>query len=163
MSNNARRTFLKASFLSSVVVVIGAYDVFDKIKPSPTLNLVQKDLFPFTQELDVKMPQYMSIILAHSRISERDKEFILNGVKWLNEEAVLKYEKLYTKLSSFERQNVLKIISKENWGESWISSLLTYTMEAIFSDKIYGVNPQESAHKWLAFDMGLPRPTKALL
>ena len=163
MSSNSRRTFLKASFLSSFVVVMGAYDIFDKIKPSPSLNLVQKDLFPFAQELNVNMPQYMSIILAHSRISETDKEFILNGVKWLNEEAVAMYEKLYTKLTSNERQSVLKNIVQESWGESWISTLLTYTMEAIFSDKIYGVNPQEKAHKWLAFDMGLPRPTKALL
>jgi len=137
--------------------------VFGAVSTRETLNVVQADLFPFAEELHVNLSAYFTIILQHSRVSDSDKKFLRNGVQWLNEEAVAKYDKFYTKLSSKERQKILKTIAKENWGSSWIETVLTYTMEAIFSDKIYGVNPQEKAHKWLAFDMGLPRPTKALL
>jgi len=163
MIHNSRRTFLKASLLSTAVLVMSGCDVYGAVSPKQTLDLVQEDLFPFSKELDVKISVYLTIVLNHSRINEQDKEFLRNGVQWLNEEAILKYDRVYAKLNSSERQNVLKIVSKENWGESWISALLTYTMEAIFSDKTYGVNPKESGHKWLAFEMGLPRPTEALL
>ena len=160
---NSRRTFLKASLLSSAILVMSGCSVYGAVTPRETLDLLQEDLFPFSKDLDVKVSLYLTLILEHSRVSQEDKNFLRNGVQWLNEEAILKYDRVYTKLSALERQRVLKIISKENWGESWIAALLTYTMEAIFSDKIYGVNPKESAHRWLAFDMGLPRPKKALL
>jgi len=137
--------------------------VFGAVSTRETLNVVQADLFPFAEELHVNLSAYFTIILQHSRVSDSDKKFLRNGVQWLNEEASAMYEKLYTKLTLNERQSVLKNIAQESWGESWIETVLTYTMEAILSDKIYGVNQQEQAHKWLAFDMGLPRPTKALL
>ncbi len=160
---NSRRTFLKASFLSSAVLIMSGCNVFGAVSPSQTLDLVQTDLFPFANELGVNLSAYLTIVQQHSRISDEDKQFLRNGVQWLNEEAVLKYDRVYSKLNSKQRQSVLKIISGENWGESWISALLTYTMEAIFSDKVYGVNSEEKAHKWLEFSMGEPRPTKALL
>jgi len=160
---NSRRTFLKASLLTTAVLVMSGYDVFGAVSPSKTIDLVQEDLFPFSKDLDVNVSAYLTTILNHSRVSQEDKNFLRNGVQWLNEEAILKYDRVYAKLSSSERQKVLQIISKENWGESWIAALLSYIMEATFSDKIYGVNPNESAHKWLSFDMGLPRPKKVLL
>ena len=158
-----RRTFMKATFLTTAVLFISSCDILQEISPLQTIDLVQADLFPFADELNVDVLAYLTIIDRHSRVSDEDKKFLRNGVKWLNEEAVLEYDRVYTKLSSSERQKLLKIVSKEKWGESWINTLLSYTMEAIFSDKIYGVNPKESAHKWLTFDMGLPRPTEALL
>ena len=160
---NSRRTFLKASFVTTAVLVMSGCNVFGAVSPTQTIDLVQEDLFPFSKDLNVNVAEYLIIIFNHSRVSDEDKAFLRNGVQWLNEEAILKYDKIYSKLSADERQKVLKIISKENWGESWIEVMLTYTMEAIFSDKIYGVNPQEKAHKWLAFEMGLPRPLKAHL
>ena len=160
---NSRRTFLKASFLTTAIIITSGCDVFTAVSPDKTIDLVQADIFPYSSDLNVNVSAYLTIVLNHTRVRDEEKDFLRNGVKWLNEEAVLKYDNVYTKLSSSERQDVLKIVSKENWGESWISALLTYTMEAIFSDKIYGVNPQEKAHEWLSFDMGQPRPTKALL
>lgn len=137
--------------------------LFGAVTPYETINTLQKDLFPKANELSVNTSAYMTIVFKHSRISDEDKIFIRNGIQWLNEEAVSKYKNSYTKLSYSQRQNTLKSISKEKWGESWLDMMLTYIIEATFSDRVYGVNPKEAGQKWLGFSNGLPKPKEALL
>ncbi len=137
--------------------------LFATLTPLQTISQVQNDLFPFANTLDIDISNYMSIVLNHSRVTDEDKLFIQNGVKWLNEESVQEYKKIYTELSTPQRQNILNIIAKERWGESWIDTILTYIMEAIFSDPIYGVNRQRAGEKWLNFENGMPHPKEALL
>ena len=96
-------------------MLIMAKDTFIITPPKDTLTLVQSDLFPYADELGVDVVMYVKLILNHSHVRDEDKLFIRNGVRWLNEEAILKYDKIYTKLSQKQRQNVLKIISKERW------------------------------------------------
>lgn len=138
-------------------------EVFGAVNPLSTIDLVQNDLFPFAKEQNVDTSSYLKLILNHSRVTHGDKMFIRNGVQWLNEEAVSMYKKSYNSLDAVKRDAVLKKISSERWGESWIKTMLSYIMEAMFSDKLYGVNPNESGQKWLGFSNGLPAPTKALL
>ena len=160
---NSRRNFLKYGFLSSSVLVMSGCELFSVVTPKETIELVQNDLFPKAHELGVDTFVYMSIVLNHSRITDEDKEFIKNGVKWLNEEAVEKYKTTYTKLTPSQRQDILKTISQVRWGDSWINEMLTFALEATFSDPVYGVNKSESGWKWLAFEGGLPHPKEALL
>ena len=160
---NSRRTFLKKSFLSTAVLVMAGDKLFGAITPFETLVVVQEDLFPYAKELGSNASAYISLILNHSRVTDKEKAFIRNGVQWLNEEAILQYKKLYTQLSPVNRQNILHTISNEKWGERWLYTLLTYTMEAMLGDPIYGINKNESGWKWLNFAAGIPRPTKALL
>ena len=163
MQLNSRRNFLKYGFLSSSVLVMSGCELFSIVTPKETIELVQADLFPKAQELGINTFVYMSIVLNHSRITDEDKEFIKNGVKWLNEEALEKYNTTYTKLTPKERQEILKDISQVRWGDSWINEMLTYALEATLSDPVYGVNKSESGWKWLEFQGGLPRPKEALL
>jgi len=158
-----RRTFLQATLLSSTILVLYSNKLFSLVSPHQTLELVQIDLFPFAKDSGVKLAHYMTIVLQHSRITDVDKEFIRDGIKWLNEEAVLKYNSVYSDLSPNQREKVLQSISKEDWGRSWVHSMLTYIMEAMFSDRVYGVNPKEAGAKWLSFEAGYPRPKEALL
>ena len=163
MNTDSRRNFLKYGFLSSSVLVMNGCELFSVVTPKETIELVQSDLFPKAHELGVNTFVYMSIVLNHSRITDEDKEFIQNGVKWLNEEAVEKYKTTYTKLNSTQRQDILKIISQVRWGDSWINEMLTYALEATLGDSVYGVNKNNSGWKWLAYEGGLPYPKEALL
>ena len=163
MTLNARRNFLKYGFLSSSVLVLNGCELFSVVTLQETIELVQRDLFPKASELGINTFVYMSIVLNHSRVTDEDKTFIKNGVKWLNEEAVELYNTTYTKLTPKERQNTLKTISQVRWGDSWINEMLTFTLEATLSDPIYGANKKEAGWKWLAFEGGLPRPKEALL
>jgi len=160
---NARRSFLKSSFLSIGILVTLRGELFGAVSPLETLSLVQNDLFPFAGELGVNAPAYLGIALNHSRIRDTDKIFLRNGVQWLNEEALETYQSIYSKLSSSQRQSILQRISQKKWGERWINAILSYTMEAIFSDRVYGVNPKDAGQKWLGHTAGFPRPTKAFV
>ena len=160
---NSRRNFLKTTFLSSVVMIISGKKLFGVTTPLQTLSLVQEDLFPHAKILGANAFEYTAIIFNHTLVSTSDKKYLKKGVKWINEESVTHYKKLYTKLNQKERQNILKIISKERWGESWIETVMTYIMEAMLGDPIYGINKNEAGWKWLNHVSGLPRPKEALL
>ncbi len=157
-----RRNFLKAGFLSSCVLVMGGCELFSVTTPMQTIKVLQYDLFPHAKKLDVDVNKYFQIVLNHSRIDESKKKHIKNGVKWLNEEAVELFGKTYIKLDSLQRQKVLILISKTRWGDRFISRMLIYIMEAIFSDPIYNVSSGDG-WAWLNFKTGLPQPKEALL
>jgi len=158
-----RRAFLKAGFLSSAVVIMNGCTVFGVTTSRDTIKILQNDLFPKAKELGINTADYISIILHHSRIEKSDKEYLRNGVKWLNESAVQNYKKQYTKLLTHERQELLKIVVQEDWGSSWLDVMMRYIFEASFGDPIYGGNNAEAGWKWLAFEGGQPRPRKVFL
>lgn len=162
-----RRTFLKNSFLGSVIFLTCSGELFGAVTPAQTLALLHKDLFPSSSFIpNVKFINanfYLDKIFQHSRISSEDKEFIRDGVKWLNEEAVSKYKKKYVNLSSKQRQKVLQDVANTDWGESWLKNIMMYMMEAMLGDPIYGGNIGERGWKWLNHKTGKPRPKKAYL
>ena len=162
-SPNSRRTFLKAGFLSSAVFVMNGCELFSVTTSQDTIKTLQNDLFPKAKALGVETSSYMSVILRHSRISDEDKAFIKNGVKWLNEEAVKAYETAYVKLTPEQRQETLRFIAKEKWGESFIYVMMGYLFEAMLGDPVYGGNNNEAGWKWLEFAGGEPRPKVAFL
>ena len=161
----SRRLFLKHSFLSSAILLTCGSELLAITTPLQTIALVQEDLFPATglvpsaQYINANM--YLSKILNHPRISDSDKEFIRDGAKWLNEEAVTKYKKTYTQLTPKQRQKVLKIVVDTDWGESWLFKIMTYILESLLGDPVYGGNKNEAGWQWLNHQGGLPRPTKA--
>jgi len=158
-----RRSFLKAGFLCSAVIIMDGCSVFGVTTSRKTIATLQNDLFPKAKELGINTSNYISIIMHHSRINEEDKLFLKNGVKWLNETAVEMYKETYTKLPAASRQKVLTAISKTQWGESWMHNMMTYIFEAMLGDPIYGGNNGKAGWKWLAFSGGEPRPTKVYL
>jgi gluconate 2-dehydrogenase gamma chain len=159
----SRRNFLKAGFLSSAVFLMDGCNLFGVTTPIETITVLQTDLFPHAQKLQIKTARYMHIVLNHSRISEEDKQFIKNGVKWLNEEAIQMHKKSYVKLASNERQDVLNAVAKTEWGENFLYNIMSYLFEAMLGDPIYGGNNKEAGWKWLAFTGGEPRPKKVYL
>ncbi len=160
---NSRRNFLKAGFLSSAVFVMSGCELFSVSTPQETIKVLQNDLFPKAKELGVSTSGYISIILHHSRVSDEDKLFIKNGVKWLNEEAVKMHKATYVKLLSTQREEVLKKIVQTQWGESFMYNMNSYLFEAMLGDPIYGGNNKEAGWKWLEFTGGQPRPKEMFL
>lgn len=162
-----RRAFLKSSAFSTTALLLPQTELVASTALLDTIALVQYDLYgdaksvPCFEELNTK--SYMTLILTHSRIDESRKEFIRNGVTWLDEEALLLYEKPYIKLNEVERQKTLESIATYTWGENWIDVMLRFIYEAVLGDTIYGVNKNESGWKWLNHISGLPRPKEPLL
>ena len=163
MNLQNRRKFLRLGFLSSAVFIMQGCELFSVTNSSETIKVAQNDLFPKAKELGVNTLNYINTILHHSRINEAEKTFLKNGVKWLNESAVELYGATYTKLSDAKRQLVLQNIAQTRWGGSWIDAMTRYILEATLGDPVYGGNNKEAGWKWLAFEGGSPRPTKAYL
>jgi hypothetical protein len=159
----SRRNFLKAGFLSSAVFLMDGCNFFGVTTSMQTLSQMHEDLFPYAQELEIKTAPYMQIVFDHSRISEADKTFLKNGVKWLNEESIMQYKQEYTKLSSQRRQDILATVTQTNWGESFVYDVMNYMFEAMLGDPIYGGNNHEAGWKWLQFQGGKPSPKQAYM
>ncbi|PHS58745.1 MAG: hypothetical protein COB17_02020 [Sulfurimonas sp.] len=164
---NTRRKFLLAGFAGSVVLLTLNSELFGGVTVLETISVLQEDLFPQTDGVptknEINAKAYLGLMLNHKSVRDADKEFIKNGVKWLNEEAIDMYKKTYTKLNTSQRQEVLKSISKTSWGEGFIADILKFIFEAMLGDPIYGINKNESGWIWLNHKPGLPRPTKAYL
>ncbi|WP_207561677.1 gluconate 2-dehydrogenase subunit 3 family protein [Sulfurimonas aquatica] len=154
---------MKLGFFSSGVVIMNGCDVFGIVTLHDTIRVVHKDLFPKAKELNIDTADYMKIVFNHSRITQEDKDFLKNGVKWLNEEALLLFKTTYIKLSDLNRQKVLQSIAKTDWGESWIRYMMQYILEATLGDPIYRGDKNEAAWKWLAYEGGKPSPKKVYL
>ncbi len=157
-----KREFLKLSLFG--VGVLTTYKLFWTKDTTNTLTILQNDLFP---PIDAKLNisyinarEYLSYIMHHKRVSDDTKQFIRNGVKWLNEEADSLYNAVYPELDNQKRQKVLESIAKQSWGESFIETILTFIFEALFGDPVYGINKDEVGWKWIDYTPGLPRPKK---
>jgi len=165
-----RRTFLSGAagflamlFLSPVIVrtIKNRSPALPK-DPWPTLTIVQEHLFPPEPDSpgakEINAISYLRNVLADPAIDKDRKKFILNGVKWLNELAIERHKADFTHLSYSQQANMLQQIAKTTAGRNWISALLSYILEALLSDPVYGGNPNGIGWKWLEHRPGHPRP-----
>lgn len=124
-------------------------------EPYQTLFWVLNDIFPpIKDKIDIKKINTIGFFMAvmeDKRVEDDEKIFIKNGIEWLNASSIELYKKQYISLNFLERDNVLKTISKEKWGENWLWTLLKYTLESLLCDSKYGGNVGEIGWKWLGY------------
>lgn len=129
-----------------------------------TLMAVQNHLFPTDKyspgAMDLNAAPYFTWVLSDPEKDQEDKTLMRDGIRWTNETADETYSKKFVDLYSDEKENVLRLMADEGWGESWLSVVLTNIFEALLSDPIYGSNTNESGWKWLDHTPGYPRPEK---
>ena len=168
-----RRSFLLATGVFAGSVTFGsllAYYYKSSRKSHPfnksqdkLLQVAQEHLFPKTDDApgasDINSLNYLHFVLTDPDIDEDNKNVLISGVDWLEEECQKTFNTSFIKLSSKEKNKVFRIIEKSNWGYRWLSLNLIYIFEALLSDPIYGGNPNEIGWKWLEHVPGFPRPT----
>ena len=132
--------------------------------PWLTIDVVQDHLFPSETDSpgakEINAITYLRNVIASPAIGLEEKEFILNGVKWLNDLSLEKYEAVFTQLTYSQRTDMLHKITQSKAGRRWISKLLSYIFEALLGDPVYGGNPDGIGWKWLNHHPGFPRPPK---
>ena len=161
--NFSRRKFVGVGFVSTAVFLTQGCSFAGITNPLETLRVMQKDLFPHAAMLGIETASYLHIIFTHPKVTDRDKAFLKNGVKWLNEEALTQYKKRYVTLEEPQRQELLQSIAKTEWGESFIYDVMGYLFEAMLGDPIYGGNQHQKGWQWLSFEAGVPRPKEPYL
>lgn len=109
---------------------------------------------------ELNLSSYLAFVLADERIAKEDRDYLLRGGIWIEEEAVLEYKKSFLLLKSSEKERLLQKIITFEWGENYLNYLLTYIFEAIFSAPIYGSNVDQIGWQWSGHKPGFPQPKK---
>lgn len=166
---NERRRFL-AACAGTVVLPLASQiqaverDTADGLLKEPwqTLAAVQEHLFPSDGDApgarDINATQYLKNVIDHHDIDASEKEFIQNGVKWLNGLAKEQYSANFVMLGFDAKEKVLRKVAQSRAGENWISTLLTYLIEALLVSPSYGANPNGIGWTWLEHKPGFPQP-----
>jgi gluconate 2-dehydrogenase gamma chain len=168
-----RRSFLLATGVFAGSVTLGSllsyyYKISRKSPPfnksqDIILQALQEHLFPKSYDSpganDINALHYLHFVLTDPDIDEDNKNLLISGIDWLEEECHTTYNKSFINLSSQERDQIFRIIEDSNWGYRWLSLNLIYIFEALLSDPIYGGNPNEIGWRWLDHAPGFPRPT----
>ncbi len=126
-----------------------------------TLRAVQSRLFPADEASpgadDINALGYLLRALEDPALVE-DRQFIHQGVGWLDELATSTYFKTFLQLDTKSREQLLHQIAHSSAGENWLSTLLVYICEALLTDPVYGGNPDGIGWSWLQHAPGFPRP-----
>lgn len=172
----SRRSFMKnvlaigvlsqMTFLQSCINKDVDTDLVLNKKQLAIATSVQNILFPKDAlgpgAIDFNADKYLLWVLSDTRLDPDENQYIVNGLKWVNETAEEEMQAPFLKLSKKEQVQLIQIVSQKSWGESWLSVMLTFIFEAMISDPIYGFNTDGVGWKWLNHQVGLPRPTKEL-
>ena len=130
--------------------------------PWRTLAAVQQHMFPAAPDTpgasDIHATIYLRNTIENPAADGEDREFLFNGVGWLNELTQDQYQQGFTSLDEQQREHVLRKIEQSQAGRNWLSLLLTYLLEALLADPVYGGNPDGIGWKWLEHQPGYPTP-----
>jgi gluconate 2-dehydrogenase gamma chain len=130
--------------------------------PWKTLDAVQQHLFPAADDTpgatDIGALRYLHNAIENPEADGEDRTFIFNGVGWLNDLSQKDYQQPFVALDEAQRETVLRRIEQSRAGRNWLSLLLTYLLEALLADPVYGGNPHGIGWEWLEHQPGYPTP-----
>ena len=129
---------------------------FDSVEA--TLAAVQAHMFPPKSLLpDAKSMQFTTFLyetISHPAYDRDIKAFVLEGAKELQKREKGKF----STMTEVQKEKALRDYEETNYGSSWLSRIMTLSMEALFSDPIYGSNVKEAGWKAVRAFGGFPRP-----
>ncbi|CAA6813974.1 MAG: Unknown protein [uncultured Sulfurovum sp.] len=132
-------------------------------KVKRTIAAVQEHLFPSNSKIpSAKMMHANTFLLetiSHKSYDKDIRRFVLEGAKELE----VREKGLFTTLSKEDKERALREYEETNYGSSWLSRIMTLTMEGIFSDPIYGSNKNEKGWQAIKSFGGQPRPNTRYL
>ena len=127
-----------------------------------TLAQVQEILFPPGDDIpgasDIGATIYLYRAIENPGADGEDKDFIFRGIGWLDGLTQERHKKTFLQLNETQQRATIEVIVKSKAGQNWIATLLTYTLEALLMDPVYGGNPDGIGWKWLAHQPGYPTP-----
>ena len=131
--------------------------------PWLTLAEVQEHLFPADDNSpgakDISALRFLSNMLDAPDTESEEKEFIFKGVGWLNDLSKTAHKTSFINLETKEKESVLRKIETSNAGSRWLSLMMSYLIEALLSDPVYGGNKDRKGWQWLEHKPGFLTPS----
>ncbi len=176
--NWQRRAFLRAGLKTATAVALAPYlgslagcsdhanlnnstEVLSQT-PWPTIAAVQDHLFPHDATSpganDIHAAGYLYQVLQTADFDPEEKQFILDGVQQLDKVSHELHHNAFLQLNTSQREAVVQEVATYRVGDRWLGALLTYILEALLSDPVYGGNPDGIGWRWLEHIPGFPRP-----
>lgn len=153
-----RREFIVATSLIGISSVLNSKET----KQEDTLSWIVIDnvfdiLFPKTTTMpsakEFNATSYLQINSKHKTFDKDDINYILQGAIDFNDS----FPK-FLQSNLEEKNRIIEITNNSEYGESWLTKLIYYGMEAMLSDPIYGGNIDEKVWKSLNHHTGKPQP-----
>ena len=160
----SRRRFLITAAGGTVALLFGLpkFAAADDYDPWPTLNAVIDHLLPSESDspgaADINALGYLRFVVNDARTAADDREFILQGNRWLDDLAKERLGRSFVALNGEEKEQLLRQIARSAAGENWISTLLSYLLEALLTAPAYGGNTDQVGWRWLQVVPGFPLP-----
>lgn len=157
-----RRKFLIVGSLLGLSSYVGAKEVSEYEKEfkvvEPILRSVQEHFFPEGNNIpsarSMDLTQFLFDTMMHKSFDRDIKAFVLEGALELE-----KREKGgFISLSAAQKEEALRDYERTEYGSSWLSRIMTLSLEGLFSDPVYGANIQEKGWKSISSYGGFPRP-----
>jgi len=156
-----RRKFLILGSLLGLSPYLKAKDISTYEKEfkevEKTIEAVQNHMFPTSSKLpsaqSMNVTQFMFETMMHKSFDRDIKAFVLEGAKELE----LREKGRFVSMTEREKEKALREYEKTSYGSSWLSRIMTLTMEGMFSDPIYGSNIKEAGWKSVGAYGGYPR------
>ena len=140
-------------------------DILDA-NQSTILKSVQEILFPNDGNGpgvdEIHAFEYTLWVLHDEGAYEKYRNLLIEGITWADEESVKMYQKKYVELDQAEREKAVAHFAETDYGNEWLSTTLTYILEALLLDPIYGGNPDGIGWKWLNHTPGYPQASEPL-
>ena len=157
-----RRNFLIFGSLFGFSTYVNAREIsafeseFKKVKL--TIAAVQEHMFPQMNKLpsakEMNTIQFLFETVEHKSFDKDIRAFVIEGAK----ELMAREKESFIFMSNREKEKALRAYEETNYGSSWLSRIMTLTMEGIFCDPIYGSNVKEVGWKALGAYGRQPRP-----
>lgn len=162
----SRRRFLIRSAGGSVALLFGLPALIgaqgDAYDPWPTLDSVTRHLLPSEAESpgasEIHALDYLRSVVAEPRLDPQEREFVLQGNQWLDDLAQQQYGRSFSQLDDVLKEQLLRQVARTPAGENWLSTLLSYLLEALLTAPAYGGNPDGIGWRWLEYVPGFPLP-----
>lgn len=107
---------------------------------------------------EVNAAGYLYRTLSTPGADGDDLERLRAGAKRLDALVLGDYLSEFALLAYDQREAALRKLEASGSGQSWLSMLMVYLLEALLADPIYGGNSAEVGWRWLRHQPGFPRP-----
>jgi len=130
--------------------------------PWTTLRAVLAHLLPHSDDApgadDIHAIGYLHDTLENPAADADAKARVVEGAARIEALAQAQQQQPFAALGAEPREALLREFEGQRGGSAWLSSLLTFLMEALLADPVYGGNTDQAGWRWLGHQPGFPRP-----